>query len=80
MLQGFLLVMSTIIAIFAFVGGLGFIFNLLLDPVKEKQVSFESELKELQIGQARLEKGQTRLEKGQARLEDKLDFLLKEKA
>ena len=73
MLQGFLLVMSTIIAIFAFVGGLGFIFNLLLDPVK-------ADVKDLQIGQARLEKGQTRLEKGQARLEDKLDFLLKEKA
>ncbi len=59
MLQGFLLVMSAIIAIFAFVGGLGFIFNLLLAPVK-------ADVKELQ--------------KGQARLEDKLDFLLKEKA
>ncbi len=65
----------TIIAVFAFVGGLGFVFNLLLDPVKAKQTDLEKgQIRletEFQKGQTRLEAKQTDLEKGQTRLEAK---------
>ncbi len=54
---------ATIIAIFAFVGGLGLIFNLLLDPVKAEQ--------------RELKQGQIRLEGKIISLEDKIDLLLK---
>ena len=56
---------QTIIALCALVTALGFIFNMLLTPLKAKQTIFEAELKEVQ--------------KGLIRLENKIDLLLKEK-
>ena len=48
MLQGFLLVMSAIIALCAVVTVIGFIVNMIVEPVK-------ADVKDLQKGQARLE-------------------------
>ena len=83
MQQGFLLVMSTIIALCAVMAGLGFIFNILLGPVKETQAALKTEVRELQKGQVRLEKGQallkTELQKDFQNLESKLNLLLKDK-
>ena len=63
---------ATIIAVFAFLGGLALVFDWRLETVRETQATLKTEVKDLK-------KGQTRLEKGQTRLEDKLDLLLKEK-
>ena len=63
---------STIIAICALVTALGFIFNMLLGPLKEKQIHFEADLKELQKGQALLA-GKVDL------LAGKIDLLLRSK-
>ncbi len=60
---------QTIIAVIALMTGLGFIFNLLLKPVKDNQGRFEKSLGNLEARQARFEK---RLDS----LENKLDQLL----
>ena len=59
------IILMTIIVLFAFLTGLGFIFNLLLAPINEK-------LSILEKGQAKLEMGQAKLETGQARLEHEI--------
>ncbi len=65
---------ATIIALCALMSVLwtvmGFIVNMLLAPVR-------ADVKEMQKGQARIEK---EFRDGQARLENKLDLLLKAKA
>ena len=81
---------QTIIAVIALMTGLGYIFNLLLKPVKNNQARFEKSLDSLEAMQTRFEKKldslevrQTHFEKrmdnleaGQTSLEKKLDQLL----
>ena len=59
------IILSTVIALIAVMTGLGFIFNILLNPLKENQARLEAKLDELYP-----------LKKNQARLEAKLDQLL----
>ena len=65
----FYLVISTIIAVCAVLAGLGLIFNILLDPIKNNQDRFDAELKEIKAGQVKLDR---RIDK----LESKIDQLI----
>ena len=54
-LKAFMPLFNAIIAFCAFMVGLGFIFRLILEPIKAKQVHFDNELKGLKTGQAKIE-------------------------
>lgn len=67
---------TALIAFCAFLIGLGFVFNLLLSPVKRDISTLEEGQAKLEAGQAKLEAGQVRLEAGLAKLESKMDQIL----
>ena len=50
-LKEFMPLFSAILAFCAFMGSLGFIFNLLLSPVKEIQAKIEQRIDKLETGQ-----------------------------
>ena len=45
-MTGFLILTGTIVAVIALLTGVGIVFNLLLNPLKENQARIETELKE----------------------------------
>ena len=69
MLSEFSPLFQAVIAFVAVLTGLGFVFNLLLVPLKENQGRLEKNQGRLEKSQARLEESQGRLEKNQGRLE-----------
>ena len=67
---------QAVIAFVAILTGLGFVFNLLLAPVKKDIANLETRMTNLEDGQAKLETGQVKLEKRMDNIEVKLDTLL----
>ena len=75
--QAILVLCSVVIALCALLTGLGFIFNMLLAPVKEKQVVFEAKLGSFETELKEVKQNQARFEKRLGSIEAKLDLLLK---
>jgi len=67
--------LMTTVALMALMTGLGFIFNLLLLPIKKDISSLEGGQSKLEKGQVNLEKRQVNLEKGQLNLEKRLSMV-----
>ena len=75
-MEAFIPLFQAVIAFVAVLTGLGFVFNLLLVPVKKDIAKLEEGQAKLEAGQAKLEAGQFKLESGLFKLESKLDQLL----
>ena len=72
-------ILTTIIAVMAALTGMGFVFNILLKPLKENQARIEKRIDKLEARMDQFEARLDQLEARMGRLESKLDQLLAQK-